>query len=70
MANKSKPKPIKLSVYFYVPNLIGYMGILLNCYALAVCFSSKRLFSVLYFLSFVCDAVDGWCARKPNQDVD
>ncbi|GLU02726.1 hypothetical protein SLE2022_199660 [Rubroshorea leprosula] len=67
MANKSKPKPRKVSVYLYVPNLIGYTRILLNCYAFAICFSSKRLFSALYFLSFVCDAVDGWCARKLNQ---
>ncbi|XP_039039209.1 probable CDP-diacylglycerol--inositol 3-phosphatidyltransferase 2, partial [Hibiscus syriacus] len=56
-----------LSVYLYIPNIIGYLRILLNCNAFAICFSSKRLFSALYFLSFVCDAVDGWCARKFNQ---
>lgn len=68
MANKGKqPKPKRLSVYLYVPNLIGYARILLNVYAFAVCFSSKKVFSALYFLSFVCDAVDGWCARKLNQ---
>ncbi|XP_039065761.1 probable CDP-diacylglycerol--inositol 3-phosphatidyltransferase 2 [Hibiscus syriacus] len=69
MANKSKPKPkpSHLSVYLYIPNIVGYIRILLNCYAFAICFSSKRLFSALYFLSFVCDAVDGWCARKLDQ---
>ncbi|KAJ4715978.1 CDP-diacylglycerol--inositol 3-phosphatidyltransferase [Melia azedarach] len=70
MANTSKkpaPRLGKLSVYLYIPNIIGYARVLLNCFAFAICFSDKRLFSVLYFVSFVCDAVDGWCARKFNQ---
>ncbi|XP_021900335.1 CDP-diacylglycerol--inositol 3-phosphatidyltransferase 1-like [Carica papaya] len=67
MANKSKPKPRKLSVYLYIPNIVGYIRVLLNCIGFALCFSNKRLFSLLYLLSFVCDAVDGWCARKFNQ---
>ncbi|CAF2190336.1 unnamed protein product [Brassica napus] len=44
-----------------------YMRVLLNCVAFAVCFSNKTLFSLLYFFSFCCDAVDGWCARRFNQ---
>ncbi|CAN8276740.1 unnamed protein product [Cochlearia groenlandica] len=64
---KEKPKPAKLSVYLYIPNIVGYMRVLLNCIAFAVCFSNKTLFSLLYFFSFCCDAVDGWCARKFNQ---
>ncbi|KAH7574888.1 hypothetical protein JRO89_XS02G0017800 [Xanthoceras sorbifolium] len=70
MANTSKSRPKKqgkLSVYLYIPNIIGYIRVLLNCYAFAVCFSQKWVFSILYFVSFVCDAVDGWCARKFNQ---
>ncbi|XP_010431797.1 PREDICTED: probable CDP-diacylglycerol--inositol 3-phosphatidyltransferase 2 [Camelina sativa] len=43
------------------------MRVILNCIAFAVCFSNKTLFSLLYFFSFCCDAVDGWCARKFNQ---
>uniref|UniRef100_K7LSU8 CDP-diacylglycerol--inositol 3-phosphatidyltransferase n=1 Tax=Glycine max TaxID=3847 RepID=K7LSU8_SOYBN len=43
------------------------MRVLLNCFAFSQCLSNKILFSILYFLSFVCDAVDGWCARKFNQ---
>ncbi|KAK3009228.1 hypothetical protein RJ639_014765 [Escallonia herrerae] len=27
----------------------------------------KKLFSLLYFISFVCDALDGWFAQKFNQ---
>ncbi|KAJ4834528.1 putative CDP-diacylglycerol--inositol 3-phosphatidyltransferase 2 [Turnera subulata] len=69
MANKSRarPKPSKLGVYFYIPNIIGYMRVLMNCYAFAICFSNKWLFCALYFISFVCDGIDGWCARKFNQ---
>lgn len=39
----------------------------MNCVAFAVCFADKKLFSLLYFVSFVCDALDGWFARKFNQ---
>ncbi|KAJ0009993.1 hypothetical protein Pint_34309 [Pistacia integerrima] len=73
MANTSKPRPKprpkegKLSVYLYIPNIIGYVRVLMNSVAFAICFSDKWVFSILYFISFVCDAVDGWCARKFNQ---
>ncbi|XP_038707093.1 probable CDP-diacylglycerol--inositol 3-phosphatidyltransferase 2 isoform X1 [Tripterygium wilfordii] len=67
MAHKSRTIPSKLTVYLYIPNIIGYLRVLLNCIAFALCFSNKWLFSVLYFVSFVCDGVDGWCARKFNQ---
>ncbi|KAK1265152.1 CDP-diacylglycerol--inositol 3-phosphatidyltransferase 1 [Acorus gramineus] len=65
MANSSAQKP--LSVYLYIPNIIGYIRILMNCVAFALCFSNKKLFSILYFISFVCDGLDGWFARKFNQ---
>ncbi|KAL5129897.1 CDP-diacylglycerol--inositol 3-phosphatidyltransferase 1 [Glycine soja] len=115
MAKKPGQRSSKLSVYLYIPNIIGgtdeqsdtenlsrnifvfleneillnfwlivfceyivltpdhvhgdagYMRVLLNCFAFSQCLSNKILFSILYFLSFVCDAVDGWCARKFNQ---
>ncbi|XXG84661.1 hypothetical protein AAC387_Pa10g2130 [Persea americana] len=56
-----------LSVYLYIPNIIGYIRVLMNCVAFACCFSDKKLFAVLYFVSFVCDGLDGWFARKFNQ---
>ncbi|KAL2537792.1 CDP-diacylglycerol--inositol 3-phosphatidyltransferase 1 [Forsythia ovata] len=65
MADKLRPSTI--SVYLYVPNIIGYIRIIMNCYAFAICFEDKYLFSVLYFISFACDALDGWFARKLNQ---
>lgn len=39
----------------------------MNIFAFAICFSNRKLFSLLYFISFVCDALDGWFARKFNQ---
>ncbi|XP_077217139.1 CDP-diacylglycerol--inositol 3-phosphatidyltransferase 1-like isoform X2 [Tasmannia lanceolata] len=56
-----------LRVYLYIPNIIGYMRILMNCVAFARCFSDKKLFAALYFISFLCDGLDGWFARKFNQ---
>lgn len=67
MAKKSGTKPSKLSVYLYIPNIVGYIRILMNCFAFAICFTNKRLFCILYFISFVCDGIDGWCARKFDQ---
>ncbi|CAF2138771.1 unnamed protein product [Brassica napus] len=62
---------VRVSVHFGMrkinPFALWYMRVLLNCVAFAVCFSNKTLFSLLYFFSFCCDAVDGWCARRFNQ---
>lgn len=64
----AEPSPQKaLSVYLYIPNIIGYMRIIMNCVAFALCFSNKTLFAILYFFSFFCDGLDGWFARKFNQ---
>uniref|UniRef100_M1B6X6 Phosphatidylinositol synthase n=2 Tax=Solanum tuberosum TaxID=4113 RepID=M1B6X6_SOLTU len=58
MAGKSKPKP--LNVYLYIPNIIGYLRILMNCVAFAVCFVDKKLFSLLYFVSKALASCDVW----------
>ncbi|KAL8170259.1 hypothetical protein V2J09_022063 [Rumex salicifolius] len=65
MADKKKPR--MSTIYLYIPNIIGYIRVLMNCYAFAICFSRKELFVILYFISFVCDGLDGWFARKFNQ---
>ncbi|KAK9987741.1 hypothetical protein SO802_027980 [Lithocarpus litseifolius] len=67
MAKRTGTRPGKLSVYLYIPNIIGYLRVILNIIAFAQCYNNKWLFSVLYFFSFVFDGVDGWCARKFNQ---
>ncbi|GJT05053.1 probable CDP-diacylglycerol--inositol 3-phosphatidyltransferase 2 [Tanacetum coccineum] len=46
---------------------IWYIRVLINVFAFVICFTNKELFSILYFISFVCDALDGWFARKFNQ---
>ncbi|XP_068654458.1 probable CDP-diacylglycerol--inositol 3-phosphatidyltransferase 2 [Aristolochia californica] len=56
-----------LSVYLYIPNIIGYIRVILNCVAFGQCFYNKKLFAILYFISFVGDGLDGWFARKFNQ---
>ncbi|KAI5669475.1 hypothetical protein M9H77_19328 [Catharanthus roseus] len=65
MAKASRPST--LAVYLYIPNIIGYIRVLLNVVGFAVCFENKKIFSLLYLISFVCDALDGWLARKFNQ---
>ncbi|XP_077234747.1 CDP-diacylglycerol--inositol 3-phosphatidyltransferase 1-like isoform X1 [Tasmannia lanceolata] len=65
MAKKSTEGTLR--VYLYIPNIIGYMRVLMNCIAFARCFSDKKLFAALYFISFICDGLDGWFARKFNQ---
>ncbi|KAK4562244.1 hypothetical protein RGQ29_004918 [Quercus rubra] len=67
MAKRTGTRPGKLSVYLYIPNIIGYLRVIMNIIAFAQCYNNKWLFSVLYFLSFIFDALDGWCARKFNQ---
>ncbi|MCL7034261.1 hypothetical protein MKW94_014833 [Papaver nudicaule] len=65
-SNKKK-KQSTLSVYLYIPNITGYIRIIMNVVAFARCFQDKKLFAILYFISFVCDGLDGWLARKFNQ---
>jgi len=55
------------NVYLYVPNLIGYFRVVLAAVSLAYAFDNMRLSLVAYFLSFVCDELDGRFARKFNQ---
>jgi CDP-diacylglycerol--inositol 3-phosphatidyltransferase len=55
------------SIYFFVPNLIGYVRILFALWSFAVAFDSPNLFLILYTLSFVLDAADGWAARLLDQ---
>lgn len=54
-------------VYLYVPNIVGYARILLAFQAFRIAFTDVRSCLILYFLSFVCDELDGRFARKFNQ---
>ncbi|CAD2103952.1 CDP-diacylglycerol--inositol 3-phosphatidyltransferase, putative phosphatidylinositol synthase, putative [Plasmodium vinckei lentum] len=55
------------NVYLYVPNIIGYIRIILALVAFFVCKHNLVVFSVLYGISQLLDALDGWTARKFNQ---
>ncbi|KAF7003774.1 hypothetical protein CFC21_019060 [Triticum aestivum] len=61
------PAKKTLSVYLYIPNIIGYFRIIINFIAFAVCYTNRTLFAILYFFSFFCDGLDGWFARRFNQ---
>lgn len=56
-------------VFFFVPNLIGYLRVGLTIYSLAIALNAEQYTtSVLcYALSFVCDYFDGFFARLCDQ---
>lgn len=55
------------NVYLYLPNLIGYARIACTLYSFQVASTSPTLCIFAYFLSFVCDELDGRVARMFNQ---
>ena len=61
------PKTDPSSIYFFVPNIIGYLRIIFALWSFWIAFDSPNLFLVLYTLSFVLDAADGWAARLLDQ---
>ncbi|GAB68822.1 phosphatidylinositol synthase [Plasmodium cynomolgi strain B] len=54
----------KTSVYFYIPNIIGYIRVILALWGFMICWKNLILFAVLYGTSQILDAFDGWTARK------
>lgn len=60
------PKP-NWSVLFYVPNLIGYVRLLLILGTLPVCFSHPKIFCIAYTVNVLLDGVDGIAARRLGQ---
>jgi len=56
-----------VSVYFYVPNLIGYTRILLDIAAFYVIYTDFKLFFVFYAISAWLDIADGHAARALDQ---
>jgi CDP-diacylglycerol--inositol 3-phosphatidyltransferase len=57
------------SVWFYIPNIIGYIRIVTGlasfCFALDV--STFKIGAGLYMFSYWLDALDGVAARRYNQ---
>ena len=56
-----------MSVFLYIPNLIGYLRVALLGVAMWHAFSDFRVFLVAYAVSQLLDAADGWAARKFHQ---
>eukprot|EP01002_Notosolenus_urceolatus_P012323 NODE_4190_length_829_cov_23.174359_g3464_i0.p1 GENE.NODE_4190_length_829_cov_23.174359_g3464_i0~~NODE_4190_length_829_cov_23.174359_g3464_i0.p1 ORF type:complete len:206 (-),score=8.94 NODE_4190_length_829_cov_23.174359_g3464_i0:109-726(-) len=54
-------------IWFYLPNLIGYVRIISTAIAFAVAFHHPWWFLVFYTVGFLLDAADGWAARKFRQ---
>eukprot|EP01026_Neomeris_dumetosa_P071131 TRINITY_DN7157_c0_g1_i2.p1 TRINITY_DN7157_c0_g1~~TRINITY_DN7157_c0_g1_i2.p1 ORF type:complete len:222 (-),score=8.85 TRINITY_DN7157_c0_g1_i2:281-946(-) len=54
-------------IAFYLPNLIGYGRLICTMVSLWMAFSQPILASIIYFIGFGLDAVDGLAARKLNQ---
>ena len=55
------------NVFLYVPNLIGYARVALTIASLLTAFSRVEFSLAAYFLSFVCDELDGRFARMFDQ---
>ena len=71
MTEKNSDGVTASDVLLYVPNLLGYVRVVLtvSSYALLLMDSSAYWFAatLLYLGSFVGDLFDGWMARKLNQ---
>lgn len=55
------------NIYFFIPNLIGYIRILLVIWAFYYCFEQHYLFIALYSVSQLLDVFDGYTARYFRQ---
>lgn len=60
--------PNKGSVYLYIPNLIGYLRVILLLLAIKCAFVCWTTFLVSYSLSAILDLFDGMAARKFGQE--
>jgi len=58
-----------LSVWFYVPNLIGYVRVILSLTALFLSSTAPFLFVICYGLSELLDSFDGYAARALDQST-
>eukprot|EP00331_Platyophrya_macrostoma_P018018 CAMPEP_0176475024 /NCGR_PEP_ID=MMETSP0127-20121128/43369_1 /TAXON_ID=938130 /ORGANISM="Platyophrya macrostoma, Strain WH" /LENGTH=227 /DNA_ID=CAMNT_0017870559 /DNA_START=55 /DNA_END=738 /DNA_ORIENTATION=+ len=60
----------KTDVYFYVPNLIGYLRIALCMTTFYFAYTHPIIAAVSYAVSYILDAADGMAARALNQSSD
>lgn len=57
----------KKNVYLYIPNIVGYMRVILALSAFILSRRNIFVFLIFYATSQILDAVDGWTARKFKQ---
>ncbi|SPJ11879.1 phosphatidylinositol synthase [Plasmodium sp. DRC-Itaito] len=57
----------KKNVYLYIPNIIGYIRVILALSGFIISRKNLFLFVCFYGASQALDALDGWTARKFNQ---
>ncbi|KDO28473.1 hypothetical protein SPRG_06712, partial [Saprolegnia parasitica CBS 223.65] len=57
----------KSEVYFYIPNLIGYVRVALTAYSFYVAETDWKTSIICYAFSFICDYFDSFFARWFNQ---
>lgn len=67
--NQTRQTLLPWKIYVLIPNLIGYIRILLVIIAFYVCFKNHYLFFVCYGLSQLLDALDGHAARYFSQST-
>lgn len=56
-------------VWLYIPNVIGYLRIILSAIAFAN-YRNSNIFFLYYFVGFVLDGADGLAARKLDQSSE
>lgn len=59
----------RLSVFLYIPNIIGYIRIILTILAFSR-WQDYKYFNALYFTGFILDGADGLAARYFNQSSE
>lgn len=58
-----------VSVWLYVPNLIGYVRVITGLFAFFFAFDSPGVAAALYTVSYSLDALDGVAARALGQST-
>jgi len=67
MAGQNEQKKQRISVFLYVPNLIGYLRIIFAVLSFYDIYESYWTFWIFYSLSATLDMADGFAARALNQ---
>jgi CDP-diacylglycerol--inositol 3-phosphatidyltransferase len=67
--NRGKEIWAAWKIYLLIPNLIGYIRILLVVLGFYVCFKNPYLFLICYSISQLLDALDGYAARYFRQST-